>query len=264
MPFLRRYGAFRRRFARKRPVFRKSLRKRVLRLSKKVGSEIKANTMYQVTSTVSGSSSGLITSTHNSTGSTSSNGVVLITGLAQAVTAAGRQGNFVRFLKMKVKGLTYNGAAQTTGSGGTLPTLYRVIFFSVRANAGESLGVGSSDPTTFITDFTTGGLSSCLGPFRAEIVPSRVRIIKDMIINPFPVNQTTSGLLAAGAQRKWSFTVDLAKHFRGQGSTYNGTGAGNTACEMNHVYACFLQNMATPGDPGSAISVWTVQLSFLP
>lgn len=207
---------------------------------------------------------GMFTSVHNSAGSSTSNGIVCISNLAQSVTANGRTGNFVKLMRMTVRGLTYNGAAQTTGSGGTLPTLWRIIFFSVRSNSAAALGTGGSDPTTFLQDFTTGTIQPCLAPFRAEIVPSRVRIIKDILINPFPVNTLTSGLLAVGKHKVWKFSVSLGRHFKNQPTTFNSAATGPTGCEMNHVFACFIQSPAVPGDPGSAISQWTVKLSFLP
>lgn len=225
---------------------------------------MKADLQYMTSSGYTTSASGMITSVHNSTGSSTSNGIFCLTNLAQGVIDRGRIGNNVRFLRMSVRGLTYNGAAQTTGSGGTLPTLWRIIFFSVRANNASALATGPSDITSLLQDFSSATMNPCLAAFNPETVPSRARIIKDILINPFPVNATTSGLIMVGKHKTWRFSVSLSKHFRMQPTTYNGTAAGATGCEMNHVFAAFIQSPAVPGDPGSAISQWTVKLSFLP
>lgn len=259
MPFRKR--SFRKRSFRR--FKRKGLRRRVKRLSRSVRGIIGAGIQRFSTSDHASASSGIITSTHNSTGSSSSNGVVLLTGMGQGTTQSTRTGMRVQFYRLIMRGMTYNSVAQSAGS--RVNNIGRIIVLMIKDNASSSLATGANDITTLMSDWQGGGgMANVLTTFKSEMIPKRAVVLVDKFINQFNVNAESSATgIGLGRIMPWKFSINLRKKTRGY-SSYSQTAAGSTSCENNHVFAYFIESNTVPGTAGSLTSLWTYKLSFLP
>lgn len=211
------------------------------------------------------SSGGLISSQHNSTGSSTAGGIVLVSGMGQGVTSGTRTGNRIQMLRLTMKGFTSTAFTNTYTPNNNFA---RIVVALIKNNNSSSIGVGASDWTTWINDWTTGNFTGVFGSYRPDIVPKKVRILKDILINPQNVNIVTETIVAGsttvGRNVPWKFSINLRRATRGGFTSYSGTTAGATSCETNHIFVYFVQASPAPSDPGSMFSTWTYKLSFLP
>lgn len=257
---------FRRRFKRGkfRSRKRRGLRSRVKRASRSIKQIIGAGIQRLVTSDNGASSGGVITSTHNSTGSSSSNGIVLLSGMGQGTGNAQRTGQRVQFFRLTMRGMTWNSTAQ--GAGTRVTNIGRLIVLLIKDNGSSSTATGANDITTLLSDFQGGGgLANVYSTFKSEMIPKRAVVLVDKLINQFNVN---CDILSAGAGEvgrvtPWRVSVNLRRKIRGY-SSYSGTGSGATSCENNHIFAYFIESNAVPGTAGALTSTWCYKLSFLP
>lgn len=234
-----------------------------------MGGLIKSALQYTSSSNISTSANGFLASLHNGAGSSTSNGIVCLSPLTQGTGYANRTGNQVKFMRLTVRGFTYMATPDTAETtDGIAPVLGRIIFFVVRSNVGSALATGPSDPSTWLQDWNSNTFSVALANYNPDTVPSRIRVLKEIVINPINVNQVVTGtglsLSTVGARQVyWKFSKSISRFLRGAYSTYNGSGSGTTACEQNHIFAAFLQSNTSAAAP-SFETFWTFKLSFLP
>lgn len=259
--FTRRSGGFKRRRIGgfKRFSFRRSFR----RMQREFKTLKSASLQWASPGSIVGGSGGVMISTHNSAASSSSNGYVHLSAIASGTGPAARTGNRVQLLRLTVRGFSYTYVDSPT----PIYNMGRVVFYMVKNNNGDALGVGSNDIVNSILNWTTGTYSNTLGMWNPQLVPSQIRIIKDIMINPWNVARPASGAGASnsGAAIKWEFSVNLRK-FMGKEkySTYHASGNGASDADTNQVFAAFLQSNPTPVDSGSLVSVWGFKLSYIP
>lgn len=239
--------------------FRRSLR----RLARNFSTFKSASIQWQSPSSIIGGTSGVMVSVHNSTASSSSNGYVHLSGIPVGTGPATRTGNRVQLLRLTVRGLTYTSVEAPTPS----TNMGRIVFYMVMNNANDTLGVGSNDIVNAMLNWTSATYAGVLAPWNPQQVPSAIRIIKDIYINPWNVCRPASGAGASntGAVTPWQFSVNLRKYMgRSKFSTYSG--ASNTANDSvsNQLFCAFIQSTPTPADIGSLVSIWSFKLSYIP
>lgn len=240
------------------------LRKRIRRVSRKVSRIVNSAVQWLSTSNHASSSSSLLTSTHYSISTTTANATVLLSGITQGTGASNRSGNKVSLLRATFRGFTY---ASVANSFSPIYNVGRIVVIHIKNNNGQSLGSGCTDWGLLLQDYTaSGNASTVLSTWRPDMVPTKVRILKDMYLNPMNVNVCASGVAGANYSRimKWKFSLNLRKLLKGAVTTYNTTTASATSCESNHLAIFFMQSNPTPADAGSLASVWSYKLSFLP
>lgn len=255
---------FRRRFMRRRLgrrfTRRKSMRGRFRRLSRNF-STLKAASLSILTGITSSAGTSFITSVHNSAASSASNGFVCLSQSDGTAPGAGggRVGLRTQLLRLSVQGFTFTSIADAA-----TPTfnMGRIIFYMVLENGEQALGVGDNDITRSIINWSTATNTGIVNPYNISSVPSRVRIIKDIFINPF---QTTRAVATSvGNCVRWRFSVNLRRYMgRDKFTSYNSTVNATSSCISNHVFAHFIQGNATPADPGSLTSLWNFKITMV-
>lgn len=252
-PFKRRRMGGMRRFS-----FRRTLR----RVSKQLSTFRSASLQWASPSTIVGGSGGTMTCVHNNAASSTSNGYVHLSGIAGGTGPSVRLGNRAQLLRLTVKGITYTGVQ----ANGGIINQGRVIFYMVRANGGDGLGVGNNDIVNAIMNWTTGTASGVFGTWNPQKVPTSIRIIKDININPWNTpNPGTGAGNHNGAVVRWDFSVNLRKYMgKDKWSTWTGSSNAASDSDANQVFAAFIQTTPTPADAGALTSVFGFKLTFLP
>lgn len=247
----RRMGGFRR-FS-----FRKTLR----RVSKQLATFRSASLQWATPVSIVGGSSGTMLSVHNNAASSTSNGYVHLSGITVGTGPSVRTGNRAQLLRLTVRGITYMSTFSTAGQINT----GRIVFYMVKSNGGDVLGTGNNDIVNAINGWSTGTFSGVYGTWNPAVVPTRIRIIKDIHINPFNTPRETGGGNVMGQIVKWEFSVNLRKYMgKDKYSTWIGSSNAASDSDANQVFAAFIQTTPTPADPAALSSVWGFKLSFLP
>lgn len=248
MPFKRK---FKRTFRKKRSFRRKSLKKKVARVTKTVR-RWQAAEMHWSYNTVSGAAAPIV-STHNSVGSGSANGIVLLSGIAAGDGSMERTGDRIQMKKLFIRGHTYTNVATST-SPSSITNIGRIIIYLIKFTNGTTY-----DASTWLEGWSTGTSSNVLA-LQSTKRREDVKILFDKKISLARYSDTTAVVHHSGV---WSIRLNLSKLIKGV-TTYNGTAATVADTRNNHVFIQFMQSNPLTSDQGSLVTEWMYKLSYLP
>lgn len=253
------------RFRRTRSTFRKKVRKgrrsmkrKVSRIGRVVKRMAAASYTYQPTVQLSGQANGFMTSAHNQTGTSVSNGKVALTVIPAGAGESSRLGNTIFLRRLYIRGYTFQSVPSDPNIAGDLP-LGRILIWLVRDNDGESLGSAGSN-TDLTSIWQNLGTQNQILPYLRPEMRGKIKVLADIKINLLSTNVMGSSFSHQGRIVQWSRSINLAKHCKGP-TTYTGSVGDPLEQEKNHVYIAFLQ-IAPVTLQGSMISNWMHRLTF--
>jgi hypothetical protein len=266
------YGSYKSRYYKKSyKRGKRSYRKRFTAVSRTVKALVSSNYGW-VSTAINGAVNGTtlsISSVHNNSWTSTSNAIVLLSGIAQGSDRQSRTGNKVQLGYLQIRGCSYlnviAGLPIDYGTANT-PPLGVITVYVVHNNNGNSIGGGTNnDPEIFQLDPPASGIGSVqqVMPFyRPEMVGknSRVEILRTMLLNPIHLVQAAT--TSCGRLITWKINLNLRKLLRGAMTTYNETTASVLSTEDNHIFIHFGQ-YGIAGQAGAMRSEWIYKMSFL-
>lgn len=234
---------------------RKTLVKSVKVLRRRVNDLYKGDVGVLFGNDLAQSSSNLIASDHSQNiESTTGNALVRITQIAQGDQMYQRQGNFVKLKRLRIRGVMTN----LVGLSQPSPQLYRIIVFNVKSCGTSAIGVGPSDLTGALAQYTSGGMSTNLSFYRPGIQPNRIQVLWDKVFNPWTEATTTSAHVFK--QIQWKCNLNLAKKIR---TPCSFLGAGVTDGDCNQIFIAFFQQPTITVGNGAARTYWNFKLTYV-
>lgn len=216
---------------------------------------------YRTSGQYTGSSSGQFVSSHAQLPTGTSNAMVHLSEIPAGAGEGARLGNRCQLRRLWIRGYTVNYVAYDPATVGEYP-LGRILIWMVKDNNGQGLSTSGSNTDTS-TILTNQGVGNAILPPLDPDFWKKVKILADIHLNlsNVSVQHATSGANNHGRVVRWERNINLKKHM--DYTTFTGSSGTMAESERNHVFICFLQQVA-PTLAGSMVSVWQHRLSFDP